>query len=460
MIIKNDILKLTAPIVAEQFFIMSMGVVNTIMAANIGKEAISAIGMIDSISNIFIAFFSSLAVGSTVVVAYYTGQRNSEAANETAKQALFSGLILSLLITVFTWLFRSQIIHVLFGAAEKTVFDNALLYMTITLAGYPLLSITSMAFGVLRGAGDTGTPMKLTICMNIINVILSYFLIYGLNIKNVHFNLHIPGMGVTGAALAITISRAVGALLILIALLKGSKIIRLTNMKSFKISFDLQKSIFNIGIPAGLDSLVFNGGKLITQVFIVGLGTASIAANSISGSVFNLVNIPGIALSIAATTLVGQYMGKGDSEQAKDSIVYITKLSSICLAVVCALILPFTKQIAALYTSDQEIISITSVLILHCALATPLIWSVSFVLPSGLRGAGDTKYAMVISLIGMWFFRIVLGYLFAIPLKLGVAGIWMGMYIDWLVRSILFIRRLRSGKWKQAVVIREASEAL
>ncbi|MFU0782660.1 MAG: hypothetical protein ACFWT2_06105 [Thermoanaerobacterium thermosaccharolyticum] len=127
MFINKDILKLIGPIITEQTFISSMGIINTILASRLGKEAISSIGMADSINNILIGFFSSLAVGGTVVVATYIGQKNQKAANEASKQIMYSGEFITILITILIWFLRYHLVYLLFGKAEKIVFENAIL---------------------------------------------------------------------------------------------------------------------------------------------------------------------------------------------------------------------------------------------------------------------------------------------------------------------------------------------
>ena len=439
-------MKLTVPVIAEQTFIILMGVINVIMAGHLGKEAVSAVGMVDSVNNIFIAFFSALAVGGTVVVAHYVGRGIFGAANEAARHTLFAGFLLSILITIILFLFRHSVISLLFGIAERSVIDNSLIYLQITLPTYPLIAITSIACGVLRGAGDTRTPMKITIIMNLLNVVLSYFLIYGLKIGTAQISLSIPAYGIKGAALGIAIARTTGTFLILLTLFKGSKLIKLTIDRHFKPDIPMLKSIFGVGIPASVESLLFNGGKLITQIFIVGMGTASIAANYIASSVFGLINIPGVALSIAATTLVGQYMGRCEKKEAKAAIIYLSKAASICLLVMCAVIFPFSGVLPSVFTSSRDVIQIAEVLLKTSVASMPLLWAASFLIPAGLKGAGDAKYTMYVSVFSMWAFRITFGYILGVPLKLGVLGVWMGMYADWIVRGIFFYVRLQHEK--------------
>jgi putative MATE family efflux protein len=452
-LIRKDVFKLAVPILTEQIFVTSLGMVNTMMAGHIGKEAVSAIGMVDSINNIFIAFFSALAVGGTVVVAQYVGQKNKVKANEAMKQALYASLIISFIITIGMYIFRNGIVAMLYGNADKRVISNAYTYLGITLLTYPLITVDLVSNGILRGSGDTKTPMKITIFMNFINVTLSYIFIYGLDIRNPHFHLYVPSMGVRGAATGIAIARITGAIIIFIVLLRGTRVIKLTKLHVFKFDMELLRPIFGVGIPASVESLLFNGGKLITQIFIVDMGTVSIAANTITNSISNMLNIAGNSLSIAATALVGQYMGKRDKEEAEKCLSYLVKASTICLITVGALAVPLAKTIVSLYTNNGDIITLCVNLIRVNALCIPL-WSIAFVLPAGLKGAGDAKYTMVTSIIGMWLFRITMGYVLAVPMKFGVEGVWLGMYTDWFVRGILYYIRFRHGKWKKLVLIK------
>ena len=439
--IRKDVFNLTIPILTEQLFVISLGMVNTMMAGHIGKEAVSAIGMVDSINNIFIAFFSAMAVGGMVVVAQFVGQGNIKKANATMKQALYSGLIITFLVTILMWIFQGPIIAGLFGSADPLVINNARTYLGITLLTYPLITIDLVANGLLRGAGDTKTPMKISIFMNIINVSLTYTFI------------NVLGMGIVGAALGIAIARISGGIIILVVLIRGSRILKLSNIKEFKFDKSLLKLIFGIGIPASIESLIFNGGKLITQIYIVDMGTIAIASNAIAGSIATMLNIPGNSLCIAATAIVGKHMGRGNSKEAEKALAYITKLSTISLVVVALVFIPFAGRIASLFTNNQEIINLAAAVLIVNSLCIP-IWSISFVLPAGLKGAGDVKYTLITTIIGMCLFRITLGYLLGIVLHFGLVGVWIGMVIDWVVRGTLYLIRFVKGKWKGKTVIK------
>jgi putative MATE family efflux protein len=440
MLIRKDILGLAIPIVIEQTFVMLLGVCNTMMAGHIGKEAVSAIGMVDSMNNLFIAFFAALSVGATVVVAQQIGQERHKTANETAKQAIVSGLLVSGVISFLLWIFRIPVINFLYGSAEELVKANAKLYIEFTLITYPFIAISQIANGILRGAGDTKTPMYITMFINIINIVLGYILIFGIDVLN------IPSFGIMGAAISIAIARMIGAIIIMTVLFRGSKVIKFKNLLSFKFNIKTQKSIFNIGIPAGIEQVIFNTGKLIVQVFIVTMGTTSIAANAIGMSIMQIMNVPGTALCLAATTLVGQYIGRNDVKGAKDTLIYLVRFTTVCLVSIGIVFFPISELVASIYTDVPEIIKLTGILVKSNSIAY-LAWAISFVLSAGLKGAGDTRYTMVTAFVGMWMFRIGLGYILGIVCNIGILGIWIAMYIDWIVRGMLYLYRVRGNKW-------------
>ncbi|MGG7185341.1 MATE family efflux transporter, partial [Clostridium butyricum] len=347
MFIRKNVLNLALPIMIEQTFVMLLGVCNTMMAGHIGEEAVSAIGMVDTINMLFISFFAALSVGATVIVAQEVGKGEHKEANEIARQALVSGMIVSLIITIFLWIFRQDIINFLYGTADENVKIDAKLYIEFTLMTYPFIAIEQIANGILRGCGDTKTPMYITIFMNVINIILGYILIYGINFLN------ISSFGIKGAAIAIAIARVIGTILIGFVLYRGSKIIKIQSLYPFKFNLKIQRGIFNIGLPAGMEQVIFNAGKLIVQVFIVTMGTASIAANSIAMSISQIINVPGNALCIAATTLVGQSIGRDDVKGAKSTLIYLVKFATVCLGTIGLLFVPISEWLASLYTNSE-----------------------------------------------------------------------------------------------------------
>lgn len=199
-------------------------------------------------------------------------------------------------------------------------------------------------------------------------------------------------------------------------------------------------------MPASIESVLFNGGKLLTQVFVAGMGTNEIAGNFIAFSVASLINLPGNALGSASTIITGKRLGKYQVFQAERQARHVFWLATICLSCVAALTVPLAGLLARFYTSDPEVINVTKHLLWLNALFMP-IWAASWVLPAGLKGARDARYTMYVSMFSMWCARVVAGYLLGIELGMGVIGVWLGMFLDWTVRGLFFWGRFTSGKW-------------
>lgn len=444
---KSKLSQLIIPILIEQTFIMLLGVINTIMAGHLGKEVLSAIGMIDSINNIFIAFFSAVAIGGTVIIGHFCGSGNQEDTQKTAINAIIATFILSLIPTIFLWFFKHAIILYLFGSVDQEVLENAIIYFNVTLLTYPLLALTFMIFGILRGSGNTTSPMKISVLMNVINVILGYILIFGLSIENVQLSIHIPSLGILGAALSIAIARSSGAIFALIALLTHVIRISLTELKTFKFDLRLLKQVFGIGVPAGLESLIFNAGKLVLQIVVVSYGTTTIAASTILWSIFGLMNIPGVAIAIAAPTIVSQVLGRNEINEAKRLLFFMVKLAILLQGILSIPFALFSKNLIGLYTNDIDVLALASKIMLTLIIAMPITWASSFVLPQGLKGGRDVKFTLITSLISMWTFRIGVGYILGSLLGMGLLGLWIAMYIDWIFRGVLYTLRLKGSRW-------------
>jgi putative MATE family efflux protein len=426
MRIRRDVLALTTPVFFEQLFVNLLGTVNAIMAARIGSDAVAAIGMVDSINLIVSSLFSALAIGASVVVAQLVGSGQRERAGAAAAQALAACGLLALLLAVLCAWFREPLLAWLYGNPGTTVQGYMHEYLLITALTYPLTALTLVISGALRGAGETRLAMQANTLMNVLNVLFGYVLIYGVNLQTAWFSLVLPGYGVAGAAVAISLARLAGAVWLLAMLRRYSTVLPM-RMARFRFQASLLRAVFSIGVPASVESLVFNGGKLLVQMMVVGMGTAAIAANYIGFSVSMLLNVPGNALAVALTTLVGQAVGRGDEEAAARDMWYVLKLSTIAMlgiAIVCA---PLAKWIVGLYSTDPEVISLgASLVLLNCLFL--VVFPSTFVLPNGLRGAGDARYAMFTTLIGLCVFRLCLGYAFGVLLGWGVIGIWLGMF--------------------------------
>ena len=215
----------------------------------------------------------------------------------------------------------------------------------------------------------------------------------------------------------------------------------------------LQKSILFIGLPTGTEQIFFNGGKILTQTFIVALGTASMTANAIANSITMLFYIPGNAAQLAAVTIVGQCVGAGSPSDGRSMLRNINKLTIYLQILFAVVFLPFSPLILKMYHASPQVEGVVMQLIFLIAAGIPLFWSRSFITPSGLRAAGDAVFTSAVALTTMWLGRVVMGYVFGLVLHWDIQGVILAMVLEWAVRGIIFGLRLRGEKWYRHKVI-------
>lgn len=445
-LIRPDVWKLTAPVLVEQFFVNFLGSLAAIMAAHLGTEPVSAIGNVEAFTLMINAFFTALAIGATVLVAQAQGAGLPQRAAAAAQQALASGLVMALVIAACTALFGRSLLALLYPGASPLLSEHMWQYLMFASATYPLTALTLLACGAQRGAGNTRMSMRVNSLVTVCNVFLGYLLIYGFAFDSGGFSISVPRLEVAGAGLAQWLARFIGCVYLAVLWQRDGLLFRLGAWRGFRFDGAMLRALYAIGIPASVESLAFNGGKLLVQVVVMTLGPAAVAANYIAFSIVGIMNIPGNALSVTSTTLVGRDIGRRDEAAAKQTMLDVLRLGWVVTAVIALCFAPLVPTVVRLYASDPEVARQTCWLLwLNCAFL--IVYPTTFILPNGLRGAGDAKFAMGTTVIGMVVFRIGLGHVFGVNMGLGIVGVWLGMFTDWLLRSALYWWRLHSGRW-------------
>ncbi|KDE33107.1 UNVERIFIED_ORG: putative MATE family efflux protein [Kosakonia oryzae] len=436
----REITPLAVPIFLENTCVLMMGVLSTFLVSWLGKEAMAGVGLADSFNMVVMSFFAAIDLGTTVVVAFSLGKLDGERARAATRQSLVIMTLFAIVLAAVIHYFGTQIIDFIAGAATAEVKALALTYLELTVISYPAAAIALIGSGALRGAGNTKIPLLINGGMNILNIIISSILIYGL--------WGWKGMGFAGAGLGLTISRYIGAVAIIWVLMIGFNPALRISLKSYfeKLNFSIIWEVMGIGIPASIESVLFNGGKLLTQMFVAGMGTNVIAGNFIAFSVAALINLPGNALGSASTIITGKRLGKGQIGQAERQIRHVFWLSTLLLTAIAWGTAPFAGLFASFYTQEEDVKEVVKVLLWLNAAFMP-IWAASWVLPAGLKGARDARFAMWVSMLGMWGCRVVAGYTLGVMLGMGVIGVWLGMFLDWAVRGVFFYWRMASGRW-------------
>lgn len=431
--------RLIIPLVIEQFLAMTIGMADTIMVTSVGEHAVSGVSLVDNISTLLINVFSALATGGAVVAAQYLGSRDEENACSAAKQLFYAIGALSAATMAVCLLFREPILRLVFGQLEDNVMEAAMTYFLLTAISYPLLAIYNAGAALFRAMGNSKVSMLASLLMNIVNIGLNAILIYGADI------------GVAGAGFGTLFSRLAGAVLMTWLICQHGHRIHIDHLLHFEFRGHLVKKILRIGVPNGLENGMFQIGKLLVLGLVTPLGTSATAANAIANSVAGVVNVPGNAISLSLITVVGQCMGAGDSKQA---VRYTRKLMTIvylAMGSLSVLLFFFVTPVVGLFGLTPGAAVMAIQVLRWCAVFDLIFWPMSFSLPNALRASGDAKFTMIVSMCSMWIFRIGFSYLL-VP-QIGLLGVWVAMFIDWIVRAVVFLIRFLSGRWKTKTVI-------
>ncbi|MCK8817570.1 MATE family efflux transporter [Natroniella sulfidigena] len=448
--IRKNILKLAWPALLMMFLQSVIGMIDVMMIGSIGPTALAAVDMSNRLIMVVVGAISALSIGATALVARYVGAKNHKQANKVMVNALISGIVLSLILALIGFLTSQSLLEmmmVLMEEVDGAVLDQGSIYLRIIFSSMvfalPMMLITA----ILQGIGDMKTPLYIMIISNICNVVINYLLIFGVGV--------FPALGVAGAAIGTILSRVVGTIAGFIVLIRGNSILKLElNKSSLKVDFKMIKEIFTIGIPAAIEQLVRQSSQIIYTILIAALGTLTLAANAI---VMNIELVPimiGFGFATAATTLVGQSLGAGKKDLAKEYAKQTAYLSTGLLIVISIPMFIFAHPIIKLFTTDLEVINLV-LPILRFMIVIQALFGLIIVLAGALRGGGDTKWPMYSTIVGDWGVRLTLGLLFGYSLGYGLLGFWMAMGVNLFVMAGLNLWRYKSEKWLNIKVTEE-----
>lgn len=441
MFSNRDLRKLIVPLVIDQILAALMGIVDTMMVANVSEAAVSAVSLVDSINQLFVLFFAALTTGGTVICAQQIGTGNTSAANHTARQLLWLSAAVSLALMLPIILLRGPLLRLIFGTVEAAVMRDAMIYFLITLLSYPFLALFSASVALYRASGNSRLPMLVSAGANLMNIAGNAVMIFGFH------------LGAAGAALATLASRMVSAAVMLILQHRPGQVVTVDRFLNIRPEKTTLRLILKIGLPNGLENAMFQIGKLAVQSTLATLGTSAIAAQAVTYNMEYFTSMPSLAVGMGALTVVGRCMGAGRPDEAKRYTRKLIAISEVTLVATCLLIVLASPVIIRLSGLSAEAAALSQQLILIILAVKVFIWVPAFTLPNSLRAAGDVKYPMVIATLSMWLCRVGLCVLLCRGLGFGLLGIWIGMWADWLIRGLLYIVRYRGGKWAQLRVL-------
>lgn len=434
---RKKIWELAGPALAENFFATMTQMLNMIMVGRVGSVAVAAVGLTNEPFMLALALSFALNVGTTAVIARSIGAKEYDTADEAAKQSFMVNGALAVIFSILGYLYAEPIL--LFMGAGEDVLPSGLIYFRIISLTFGFSSLSMGISAMLRGAGDTRTPMRVNMIANVVVVLLGYPLIYGF------FGFH--GLGVAGAAIASGGARFTGMALGLWALVKGDVPVHIRFSTGYQPDWVILARVTRIGIPSAMEQFVMRSGQIAFVRVVAGLGTEVFAAHQIALNVLSLSFMPGMAFAVAATTLVGQNLGARRPDDAV-AIGWEVRRMGLWLSVLVGGVFIFLgRWIMLLYTTEALVIAQGAVALRIIGFIQPAQIS-QFILAGALRGAGDTRWPLYATAAGMWGSRVVLSYLFVTIMGWGLVGAWASMALDQLARSFVITYRYReSEKW-------------
>jgi putative MATE family efflux protein len=432
--VRRQVFNLAWPAVLEQLLNMSVGLADTYIVGHLGAAQLAAVGLSVQVLNLFWALLSAIGVGSTALVARRIGAKEPKAASSVARQSILLALFVGLLIAVVLWLAAPFFLTWL--GAEPKVIELGSAYVRAVASTVYMLSILFIGSAIMRGAGDTRTPMLVMLVINLVNIVVAYALAYGVG--------PLPRLGVLGSGIGAATARGLGGLLILALLVRGKGPIKIA-LKIPRPDFQVLGQILQIGLPAAGEQLLMRLGHVVLVTFITGLGTVAYAAHQIATNALSVAYMPGFGFALATTTLVGLELGARRPERASQSAREAWRLTVVLMAIMGGLVSVFPAQVMGVFTNDSAVIAAGKPALRIAGLIMPFLGT-GFILAGGLRGAGDTLSVLIIYGLSVWGIRVAIAYWLA-P-RLGLPGVWIAIGVDFVVRSVILALRFRSGKWR------------
>ncbi len=436
----RDTVSIAWPSTVEGALMSIIGSIDTMMVGTLGAAAIAAVGLTNQPRMIMLVLAQALCIGTTALCARRKGAQDQAGANSCMNQSLFIVTAIGILMTLLGW-FGAEPLMLLGGANEDTLAMSTEYFQIVSLSFLPICWRLCIC-AALKAIGKTRITMTTNVIANVVNVILNWLLIGG--------NLGFPALGVRGAAIATSIGNTVSSVICFGVVLSKHGYFRLSIPKFDRTTLS---GLFKVGSSSMAESVCLRVGFLILARLIAGIGTNAFAAYQIVSQVTSLSFTLGDGVSTAGTSLVGQSLGakRKDLARAYSKVAYrVGLIAALLLIVVIAV---FQRQIALLFTTDEEIIRGVT-LSLYVVILSMASQNGRVVQSGVLRGAGDVKFVAYCALLSVTILRPVLTWLFCYPIAdllpgmyIDVTAPWIAFLFDSIIRDRLMARRIKQGKW-------------
>lgn len=439
------ILSLAWPTMLEQLMHTAVQYIDTAMVGALGTQATAAVGATTTVNWLINSSISALGIGFLAFIARACGANDKVAAKRAVSQAVLTVLTVGIFFTILT-VSLSGVIPIWMQVDDNIQKMAATYFLILYL---PMLPRTaSIIFGtVLRAAGDTKTPMKVGVVVNLINVGLNFFLIYetrSMSVFGVEFTMIGAGIGVVGAAVASAVAFIVGGICISIVLWKHPMV----SPRGQKLAPDMQilRPCMKVALPNMLQRFATSLGYVAFASMINSLGEVSTAAHTIANTVESAFYIPGYGMQTAAATLTGNAYGANDNKRMKNLTKMFVPIEILLMMVSGATLFVTAPCLMHLFSKSDEVISLGATVLRMVALSEPF-YGFSIIVEGFMFGVGKTKVPFVYNIIGMWGVRIIGTFVCTQVLEMGLVSAWACMIAHNLLLFVMFMITYIRGRW-------------
>ncbi|HBF0604123.1 MATE family efflux transporter [Clostridioides difficile] len=401
----------------------------------IGKEAMAAVSGANPIMFLLVAALMGVSLGFSILVSQFYGSGDLKKVKATIDTTYILLFIGSILISILGIVFGGPMLKLM--NTPESVFAQSKLYLTIIFSGILFSAGYNSVSAILRGLGDSVTPLYFLIIATILNIVLDLTFIVVLR------------MGVEGVALATIMAQAVSFIISIIYLNKKHEVLKF-KIKGIVYDNKIFKDGLRLGLPSGVQQMLFSIGNMALQFLVNSYGTSAMAAFGAGLRIENFISLPIMNLGSAVSTFVAQNIGAGENERVKKGIRESIKMTLVLAVTVIALILLFRENLIALFNTDKDVIKIGSS---YLFIIGPffLFIGTSFVLSSAMKGAGDSMFALISSIVSLWLGRLPASYM--LSKFFGTDGIWMGIPFGWTLGLIVTVIYYKKGHWKTKAIV-------
>ena len=438
--IGRAILLLAVPMVLEVVLESIFAVADIFWVSHLGPDAVASVGLTESLLTVVYALAMGLGIGATAVIARRIGEKDPEGAARAAAQALLLAIAVSVVLGLSGALLAPRLLTLM--GATPAVVATGRGYATIMLGGEAAIIVLFVVNAIFRGAGDAAIAMRVLWLANIINIVLGPLLIFGVG--------PFPQLGVTGAAIATTFGRSVGAIYAVVRLFRHASRVPVTP-RHLRVDVGVMRQILDLSGSATLQNLIGMASWIGLVRILAGYGSDALAGYTIAVRLIIFALLPSWGLSNAAATMVGQSLGAGKPERAESSVWRAGRYNACFLTAVGAFFFLAAPVILQAFTSDPTV----SGYAIHClrvvALGYPL-YAYGMVLTQSFNGAGDTWTPTWLNLACFWIFELPFAWTLAHSLGLGPAGVFWAITAAFSLLALASVAVFRQGKWKVRVV--------